>query len=140
MEPSKRDNLDAPNNQHNCPMTANITLVSGLRNWIAENRERLESVFVSISDRLPDREDNDQNEGCIVLTKGHILISFTAWERHPVPLELLVYNTHMDKTVVMKDFFVKDPSYVAHESNSIANLLITGYYDDMIPDSNILSS
>ena len=117
----------------------NLTLVSQLRAWINENRGRLASGFISISDKLPSKEDNEQSKGCVGLTKGHILVSFTAWDRAPFPVELLVYNTHLDTTVVMADVLLDKLDDVVTKLTITSNSLLNGFYDDMKPDSDISS-
>src|SRR4249919_3802326 len=80
-----------------------MTLVATLRQWIEDSRDRLALNRTSITDKLPGREDNEQNKGCVGLSRDHILVSFTAWDRKPFPIELLVYNTRIGRAVIVRD-------------------------------------
>ena len=117
-----------------------MTLISELREWIRENHEELGSYFVTVVDKLPPRGDNQQDKGCVGLEKGHILLSFTVWDRRPFPVELLVYNTHIDKTVVMKDFELATTKDVIENLTATSKSIVSGRYDDLSPDPNISSS
>jgi hypothetical protein len=114
-----------------------MSLVSDLRLWIEANRDRLASNAVSVTDKLPRKGDDVQDKGCIGLSKDHILTSFTAWDRRPIPIELLVYNTHMDKTVIMRDYEVRRVRQALDELDNVADLLVSGKYDDMKPDPTL---
>jgi len=118
-------------------MNSNTSIVAELRHWIDENRDRLASDAVTITDKLPTMEDNKQSKGCVGLSRGHILISFTAWDRRPIPVELLVYNTHIDKTVIMKDSELQSIKDVLDEINEVASSLVSGKYDDLKVDPRL---
>jgi len=118
-------------------MNENTTLVAELRGWIEENRDRLATDGVLITDKLPKVQDNEQSKGCVGLSRNHILISFTAWDRRPIPVELLVYNTRVSRTVIMKDFELQSPKDVLEELNQVANILTSGEYDDMKADPRL---
>jgi hypothetical protein len=118
-------------------MNGNTIIVAELRHWIDESRDRLASDAVLITDKLPTMKDNKQSKGCVGLSRGHILISFTVWDRRPIPIELLVYNTHIDKTVIMKDYELQSIKDVLDEINEVARRLASGKYDDLEVDPGL---
>jgi hypothetical protein len=118
-------------------MSSATTMVAELRHWIDENRDQLASDAVEITDKLPTKEDNEQRKGCVGLSRGHILISFTAWDRRPIPIELLVYNTHIDKAVIMKDYELRSIKDVLDEINEVVSSLASGKYDDLEVDPGL---
>lgn len=114
-----------------------MTLVSAFRKWIEENRDRLAAEAVSVTGKLPGREENEQTKGNVGLSKGHIIVSFTAWDRTPINQELIVYNTHVDKTVVMDDTEETSVESVIRNLDTVSNLLSCGAYDDLEPDRKL---
>lgn len=114
-----------------------MTLVSALREWLEENRDRLEALSVSITDRLPSWEENEQGKGNIGLAKGHILVSLTVWNRSPISQELIVYNTHTDKTIIMDDTEEVSVKSVIGNLQKISEFLVSGRYDDLASDENL---
>jgi hypothetical protein len=117
-----------------------MTLVAELRRWIEDNRCRLASNHVTVTDKLPSREDNKQSKGCVGLSKDHIIVSFTAWERTLIPTELIVYNTHLGKTIIAEDESKASVKAVIDALNDITNNLIAGQYDDMKPSPELTIS
>jgi hypothetical protein len=118
-------------------MNGSTTIVAELRRWIDENRDRLALDAVLIVDKLPTPGDNEQSKGCVGLSRGHILVSFTAWDRRPIPTELLVYNTNIDKTVIMKDSELQSIKDVLDEIHEVASSLVSGKYDDLKVDPGL---
>ena len=118
-------------------MNAITTLVSELREWLDQSRERLEENGVSITDKLPGKGDNEQSKGCIGLSRGHIIASFTAWDKRPIPVEFLVYNTHIDKMIIMDDYEVQSIADVLKQIDAVSDMVTHGKYDDMKPDPRL---
>ena len=95
------------------------------------------SDAVLITDKLPAMESNEQISGSVGLSRDHILISFAAWDRQPIPVELIVYNTRINKTVMMEDFDVRTTEDVLNELDNVARSLASGKYDDMKVDPKL---
>ena len=117
-----------------------MTLVAALRQWIEDNRDRLASSHARITDKLPSREHNEQIKGCVGLSMGHIIVSFTAWDRTPFPTELLVHNNRLNKTIIMKDESKPSTDAVVGALDEVANKLVAGQYDDMKPSPDLIIS
>ena len=82
-------------------------------------------------------ETNEQDSRCVGLSRDHMLISFAAWDRQPIPVELIVYNTRINKTVMMEDFDVRTTEDVLNERDNVARSLESGKYDDMTVDPRL---
>ena len=102
---------------------------------IPRRRHRRPTTTTPIS--LPAMESNEQDSGCVGLSQDHMLISFAAWDRQPIPVELIVYNTRINKTVMMEDFDVRTTEDVLNERDNVARSLASGKYDDMTVDPRL---
>lgn len=114
-----------------------MTIASRFRDWIEANRDRLAASDVTIVDKGPSKEDNKQDKASVGLSKNHILVSFTVWERTPVETSLIVYNRRIDKTVKMDDEAKSSLDEAISALSRVADSLISGLYDNIPPDAHL---
>lgn len=110
-----------------------------LRQWLANNMDRLKAKHVEVDARvLDDVDDYPDGGGAIGFIFENVILEILFWDRRPYEVSVMVVDADADADLFSKDSSVETLGGVIALLDQEVDNLLSGKYKDMTRDSKPL--